>query len=96
MRFQTIGEVYERLKGPEPLNEAEVRGMLPFLGVLNAEATRRIEADLALQTISAVRGFDRSSQRLSRWLLWLTVAIAVMTAAIGVMTAVQTYFHINR
>jgi ABC-type sugar transport system permease subunit len=50
------------------------------------DATRAIcDAVVMLQDGSARS--DRTMQRLTRWILWLTVAIVVLTVAIAAMTA---------
>jgi hypothetical protein len=89
MPFATIVDAESRLKEPSPLSAQEVRDLMPYMGILSGGAVRRLEAELALQNIQAVQQFNTSSSRMTRWMLWLTIAIAVMTA-------IMTIFYVTR
>jgi hypothetical protein len=49
-------------------------------------AMRRLDSELALQNLEAVQEFEKSSSRLTLWLLGLTVVLTVLTVVIAFYT----------
>jgi hypothetical protein len=44
---------------------------------------RRLKAELTLQNIEAVQKFERSSSRLTGWIIGLTLALVALTVVIA-------------
>ena len=49
---------------------------------------RRLNAQLALQNLEAVRKFKQSSSKLTKWLIGFTVVLVILTIAITFYTVV--------
>ncbi len=89
MPFSSSREADVRLVGnPEPLTDEEVRDLMPYIRVISEGGKRRLDAELALQNIQAVRSFDRSSTRLTWVMIALTIALLFLTAVITYFTLV--------
>ncbi len=87
MPFLTSRDAELRLVGDKsPLTGEEVRDLMPWMNLLGTGAVRRLQAELALQTIQAVQSFDRSSRKLSSWMIAFTVVLILLTTAITYFT----------
>src|SRR5713226_4414039 len=82
MAFKGIGEAEARLRDPAKLRPQEVRDLMPWMPHLSVAGERRLTAELALQKLEAVQKFERSSSRLTWWLIGLTGALVVLTVAV--------------
>jgi hypothetical protein len=49
---------------------------------------RRLKAELTLQNIEAVQKFERSSSKLTGWIIGLTLALVALTVVIAYYTYV--------
>jgi len=69
----------ERLRNPEPLKEAEARGMFALItsGVL-VKYLSRVQMDLALQQIAAVNRFNKQTTTLTALAIALGIAQLVV------------------
>jgi hypothetical protein len=88
MPFKSWQDAEARLREPEKLKPPEVRDLFPYMNQLSITGERRLTAELALQNIQAVEQFEASSSRLTKWLLYLTVALVVLTAVVTCFTIV--------
>ncbi len=88
MPFNGSQEAETRLREPAKLTTQEVRDLFPYMNQLSITGERRLTAELALQNIEAVQQFEVSSSRLTKWLVWLTVALVVLTVVITFFTIV--------
>ena len=87
MPFNSIRDVERRLNtDPSPLTAEEIRDLIPWMAPIGPGGIRRLEAELVLQTIQAVQKFGKSSSRLTRWLIVLTVVLVGLTAVITCFT----------
>jgi hypothetical protein len=83
-----------------PLTEEEIRDLLPWVRVLSNAARERLQAELSLIQLAAMRRqeqltarqfqsfaeFDRSTSRANRWMIGFTAAVTIMTLVILVAT----------
>ena len=53
-----------------------------------AQRVRRLNSELSLQNIEAVQKFEKSSSRLTWWLIGLTVVLVVLTVVTAAYTVV--------
>lgn len=88
MPFSGLQEVENRLGDPTPLTPQEIRELLPWMHQIGELGIRRLTAQLALQSHEAARKFERSSGRLTKWLIALTLALAVLAIMVGYATFV--------
>jgi hypothetical protein len=88
MPIHSLQDANTRLADPAALSEEDVRDLIPWLGTIGGGLIWRLLADLALQNIAAIQKFDKSSSKLSSRFLWLTWAIAVLTAIMTAATIV--------
>jgi hypothetical protein len=89
----------DRMKDARPLAFEDFREMLVWIkqtynikaaDILNLRVA--IQLDQALgETRQAIRDFDTSSRRLTRWLIWLTVALVILTLVIAGFTILLVY-----
>jgi hypothetical protein len=73
--FESQEAATGRLQRPGALSEAELRGMLRWSRLMPSGVTDVFKSEVTLQTLLAIKEFDRSSRRLSTVLIWLTVAL---------------------
>ena len=91
MPFLRVRDAELRLiEDTSPLTAEEVRDLMPWMNVLGTGAVRRLETELALQTIQAVESLNRSSRKPSSWIIVLTVVLVVLTSAITYFTILLT------
>lgn len=83
MPFSSLHEVENRLGDPTPLTPQEIRELLPWTNQIGEPGIRRLTAQLALQSHEAVQKFERSSGRLTKWLIALTLVVAVLAIMVG-------------
>lgn len=84
----------ERMRDARPLTFEDFREMLPWLkqtyqikAVEILDLRAAIQLDEALgETRRAIKSFDNSSRKLTRWLIWLTVVLVVLTLVIAGFT----------
>lgn len=88
MPFNSSQAAETRLREPPKLTAQEVRDLFPYMNQLSITGERRLTAELALQNIEAVQQFEVSSSRLTKWLVWLTVALVILTVVITFFTIV--------
>jgi len=91
MAFADSKEADVRLTGnPAPLTEQDVRDLMPWIRQISEGGMRRLSAELALQNLGAVQKFERSSSRLTVWLIALTAALVLLTIVIAWYTVQLT------
>jgi hypothetical protein len=78
MPFNSGSDVEARLRDPANLTSREVRDLMPWV-----IGERRLTAELALWNLEAVQRFERSSNKLTKYLAWVTVALVLLTVAIA-------------
>jgi hypothetical protein len=84
MAFTDQQAAENRLRGDSTkLTEQEVRDLMPWMGGLSTPAMRRLDAELSLQNLQAVQTFEKSSGRLTRWLIVLTAVLVPLTITIA-------------
>jgi hypothetical protein len=99
MPLRSVKEAEMRLADPTTLSEQDVNDLIPFLGAIGGGLIWRLFADLALQNITAIQNFDKSSEKLSERLLWLTwtlIGLTVVMTVATILTAVpviQSWFN---
>lgn len=74
MSLPSQQEAETRLRDPAPLTEQEIRDLMEWMGSLSTGAIRRLDAESALQSLTAIRKFDVSSGKIGIWGLALTSA----------------------
>jgi hypothetical protein len=82
MPFKDLRDAEVRLTDSAKLKPEEVRDLMPYLPNLSVAAGKRLAAELALQNLEAVQQFERSSSRLTRWLIAFTGILVILTAAL--------------
>jgi hypothetical protein len=82
MAFKGFAEAEARLRDPAKLSPQEVRDLMPWMPNISVAGERRLTAELALQNLEAVQKFEKSSSRLTWWLIGLTGALVVLTLAV--------------
>jgi hypothetical protein len=65
------------------LTAEEVRDLMPHMNQISETGMRRLKAELTLQNIEAVQEFERSSSRLTGWIIGLTLALVALTVVIA-------------
>ena len=102
MPFNSSQEVETRLANPAELTSEEIRDLFPHLNQVSESGMRRLNAHLALENLEAVRQFELSSIKLTKWLIWLTVVLVILTIVIACYTVVlaskeshQRFTHIG-
>lgn len=84
MAFHSWEEAEKRLENPDPLSSEEIRDLLPYMNQVGETAMRR----LTLESLHAVRKFEKSSSKLTKWLIGLTVVLVILTIVIARYTVV--------
>ncbi len=74
------------LSNTSPLTREEVRDLMQWMNQISTGGIRRLEAELALQSIQAVQKFETSSTRLTFWLIVLTAVLVALTGVISYFT----------
>src|SRR5882762_10922277 len=102
MPFNSSQDVENRLANPAPLTSEEIRDLFPHLNQVSESGMRRLNAHLALENLEAVRRFELSSIKLTKWLIWLTAVLVFLTIVIACYTVVlarkeshQRFTHIG-
>jgi hypothetical protein len=88
MPFKSSHDVEMRLADPNPLTSEEIRDLFPWMNQILETGMRRLNAQLALQNLEAVRKFELSSIKLTKWLIWLTAVLVFLTIVIACYTVV--------
>ena len=83
MAFSSSHAVEARLASQEKLTEQDVRDMKPWMHQISEAGMRRLTAELALQNIEAVQNFEASSSTLTKWIIWLTAVLVILTIVIA-------------
>ena len=83
MPFNSGSDVEARLRDPANLTSREVRDLMPWVHQISIIGERRLTAELALWNLEAVQRFERSSNRLTKYLIWITVALVLLTVALA-------------
>lgn len=81
MPFSSLQEVENRLGDPTPLTPQEVRELLPWMNQIGEAGLRRLDVRLALQNLEIGQKFERSINRLRKWLIVLAIAFVILTIA---------------
>jgi hypothetical protein len=84
MPINSRQEAEDRLANPTLLTSEEIRDLFPWMNQVGETAMRR----LVLQDLRALQNFERSSSKLTRWLIWLTAVLVVLTILIAFYTFV--------
>ena len=89
MPFPSSGDVENRLRTDNAkLTAQEVRDLMPWMNQISEVGMRRLGAELSLQNLEAVQNFEKSSSRLTRWVIGLTAVLLVLTVVIAYYTFV--------
>jgi len=89
MPFNSSQEVENRLRSNiAKLTPEEVRDLFPWMNQISETGMRRLNSELSLQNIEAVQKFEKSSSRLTWWLIGLTVVLVVLTVVTAAYTVV--------
>jgi hypothetical protein len=89
MPFNSSQQAENRLRADiSKLTPEEVRDLIPYMNQIGEGAMRRLDSELALQNLEAVQAFEKSSSRLTMWLLGLTVVLTILTVVIAFYTMV--------
>lgn len=88
MPFQTWQDAEHRLLEQTPLTPQEVRDLLPWNQKIDEKGKRRLDIELSLQNLEAIQKFEKSSSRLTGWLIAFTVVLVLLTVALVVLTIV--------
>lgn len=94
MSFPSQQEAETRLCDPAPLTEKEIRDLMVWMGSLSTGAIRRLDAESALQSLTAIRKFDVSSGKIGIWGLALNVGLFVLTI-VATVIAIASYRDAN-
>ena len=88
MPFPSSHEADRRLvTDSSKLTQEEVRDLMPWMRQISEAGMRRLNAELALQNLEATQQFERSSSKLTRWLVGLTVVLVALTVVIAYYTS---------
>jgi hypothetical protein len=88
MPFNSSQQVENRLRtDTTKLTPEEVRDLMPYMNQISEAGMRRLNSELALQNLQAVQKFEKSSSRLTWWLIGLTGVLVVLTIVIAAYTA---------
>ncbi len=82
MPYQTREEVEHRLLEQSPLAPHEVRDLIPWIRIIDEKGKRRLYIELSLQNLEAIQKFEKSSSKLTGWLIAFTVVLVVLTVVI--------------
>ena len=82
MPFNSNAEVENRLLQETTLTPQEVRDLIPWMNQINERGMRRLNVELSIQNLQAVQQFERSSSKLTYWMIGLTAALVVLTIAL--------------
>jgi len=89
MPFNSSQEVENRMRtDTTKLTSVEVRNLIPWMNQISEVGMRRLNSELALQNLEAVQKFEKSSSRLTWWLVGLTVGLFILTVVITFYTVV--------
>ena len=84
MPFASPQDAESRLRSNNAkLTAEEVRDLMPHMNQISETGMRRLKAELTLQNIEAVQKFERSSSRLTGWIIGLTLALVALTVVIA-------------
>ena len=64
------------------LTPQEVRDLMPWMRQISEAGMRHMNAELALQNLEAIQKFERSSSKLTGWLIGLTVVLVLLTGVL--------------
>jgi hypothetical protein len=67
---------------PDRITPQEWRDLMRWIPDASGLAIKRVDAELALQNIEAIQKFERSTSLLTWWLIGMTGALVLMTAAL--------------
>ncbi|GEM_PF-3618445 len=89
MPFHSSQDVETRLKtNTTKLKPEEVRDLMQWMNNISEAGMRRLNSELSLQNLEAVQQFEKSSSRLTGWLIGLTAVLVVLTVVIAAYTVV--------
>jgi len=88
MPFANPTEAEIRLNDRRPLTEEEMEDLLEHANRIGGGQTNRLQAELALKIMKAIKRFDEGSTTINKRLYWLTWAIAIMTLVMTISTGV--------
>lgn len=71
-----------RLLEEAPLTSQEVRDLIPWMNQISETGMRRLTVELLLQNLQAIQQFERSSSKLTYWMIVLTAALVLLTVAL--------------
>ncbi len=61
---------------------------MQWMNNISEAGMRRLNSELSLQNLEAVQQFEKSSSRLTGWLIGLTAVLVVLTVVIAAYTVV--------
>jgi len=84
MRFADVQAAETRLRtNTTKLTAVEIRALMEWAHQLSIPAERRLSAELSLQNLEAVQTFEKSSGKLTLWLIGLTAVLLLLTVVIA-------------
>ncbi len=95
MSFANQREAEIRLNDSKPLTEEEVQGLLEHANRIGIGQTNRLQAELALKIMMAIKKFDEGSTAIGKRLYWLTWVIAIMTFVMMISTGVMVWQQLS-
>ena len=75
---------------PARLTQEEVRDLIPWMRQISEAGMRRLGVELSLRNLEATQQFEQSSSKLTKWLVWLTAVLVVLTLVVAYYSAVLT------
>ena len=81
MPYQSQAEANDRLADPAPLTDQELLDLLPWMRAMAGGSLQRLHTEVAIKNVTAIRDFERSSNRVARWMIVLVIGQVVLAAA---------------
>ena len=79
MPYHATPEAEARLAAETPaLTEREIEELLPWMRSMGIGPVQRLQAELTFTSVKAVRDFERSSNRVAKWMIGLVVSQVVL------------------
>ncbi|MHB8525582.1 MAG: hypothetical protein ACYDD2_05415 [Candidatus Acidiferrales bacterium] len=86
MNFGNLNGVLSRLDDKKPLTEEEHRALYQWLTDVGDQNRRMLDLEMTRRSLHAIRQFDESSRKLTRWLIRLTFILVILTIVIAGFT----------
>jgi len=84
--FNNLTDMLNRLERPEPLSDGERRDLYTWMTEASGQNRHMLDLELTRRLLHAIREFEMSSRKLTRWLIRLTVILVILTIVIAGFT----------